>query len=180
MSSIRHGFLAYLVSLFVIACCASCSNSGTDGEAADVSDPVSAAMHEDGGKADTGGTMTSPQAASVMDAIKAMAASQGIHFGEVPEGFPLELLPLYPGGEIDKSNVSEDGFTLLQLVPADKDTAFSWYKKHYAKMGWSDNKLITVAGRTMTGFNGKDARVDMTLIDREEGKTFVALALSPN
>ncbi len=32
--------------------------------------------------------------------------------------------------------------------------------------------------RTMLGFTGREARVDMTLIPREEGETFVALVLS--
>ena len=54
----------------------------------------------------------------------------------------------------------------------------AWYTKFYAGLGWSSAKPITAMGRTMTGFQGKDAKVDMTLMDREEGKTFVALALS--
>lgn len=125
-----------------------------------------------------GGTLSLPEAASAKEAFKEMAARQGIHLGEVPEGFPLDFLPLYPGGEIDKSGVKEGDFTLLQVLPADKDTVLAWYKKFYAGLGWSSGKPITVMGRTMTGFEGKDAEVDMTLMDREGGKTFVALVLS--
>ena len=69
-----------------------------------------------------------------MDAFKKMAAKEGIYIGEIPEGFPSGLLPLYPEAKIDKSFVKEGEATLLQVVPADKDTAFAWFKKGWLRI----------------------------------------------
>ena len=77
---------------------------------------------------------------------------------------------------IRRSN--EEDFTLLQVVPGDKDTVFAWYKKHFGKLGFKGDDPITVMGRTMVGFQGKDGQVSMTLSDQDEGKTFVSLVLS--
>ena len=124
---------------------------------------------------------TQPQAVtntlSVKDALKAMAASKGIYFGEVPERFPLDLLPLYPGGTIEQSAIDDDGATLLQVVPASKETVLNHYRDYYKKLGMSvDTEPMTVMGRTMVGFSGSAVKISMTMSDREEGKTFVSLA----
>jgi len=116
-------------------------------------------------------------AVSAPEALKTAAASQGLFFGEVPEGFPVDFLPLYPGGTIDKSSIRGREVTLFQVVPASKDKAIAYYRNFYKELGWTANDPITVSGRTMVYFSGNGAQVDMTLIDREEGKTFLALAL---
>ena len=122
-------------------------------------------------------TQNTSRADSVYEALNEASASQGIFFGEVPEGFPLAFLPLYPGGTIDKSSIRGREATLLQVVPAPKDKAIAYYRNYYRSLGWTADDPIPLADRTMVFFSGNDARVDMTLIDREEGKTFVALAL---
>jgi hypothetical protein len=114
---------------------------------------------------------------SVHEALNEASESQGIFFGEVPEGFPIAFLPLYPGGTIDKSSIRGREATLLQVVPVPKDKAIAYYRNYYRELGWTANDPIALADRTMVFFSGNDARVDMTLIDREGGKTFVALAL---
>ena len=114
---------------------------------------------------------------SVKDALKAMAASEGIYFGEVPEGFPLDLLPPYPDGTIQQAASDDDGATLLQVVPDSKETVLNHYRDYYKKLGLSvDIEPVTVMGRTMVGFSGSAAEISMTLSDREDGKTFVSLA----
>lgn len=118
------------------------------------------------------------EGASVADAFKAMAASEGIYFGEVLEGFPLDIIPLHPDGEIDKSSIDEDGFTLLQNVDQNNDSVLAHYQKHFDGLGWSAGAPFTMGERTMLSFEGPDGGVDMTLINQGNGKTFVALALS--
>jgi hypothetical protein len=114
-----------------------------------------------------------------MASFKEMAASKGIYFGEVPEGFPLDIIPLHPDGEIDKSAVNEEDFTLLQRVSSDKDAIFAWYKEHFEGLGWSAGDPFAFGGRTMVGFGGSDGKVDMTMSDQEDGRVFVSLVLSP-
>lgn len=114
---------------------------------------------------------------AVSDAWKAAANSQGIYVGEVPDGFPLQFIPLFPGGEIERAALQDGEATLLQVVPATKEEVLAHYRDFYDGLNWQLAEPVTVAGRTMTGFSGGGAQVDMTLIDREEGKTFVALAL---
>lgn len=179
MNLTTRSFPVRFAFLFLAAGLVACGSSGNGDSPTGVSAADTAAMPADTNKA-PGSSAALPEAVSIADAIKDMAASSGIYIGEIPEGFPVDFMPLYPGGEIDKSSVKEDAVTLLQLAPADKETVFAWYKDFYRGIGWSDSKPVTVAGRTLTGFKGKNGRVDMTLIDREEGKTFVALALSPD
>ncbi len=115
-------------------------------------------------------------ASSVKDALKAMAASEGIFFGEVPEGFPLDLLPLYPGGTIEQSAIDGKGATLLQVVPASKETVLNHYRDYYKKIGLSADEAMNIGGRIIVGFSGSDAEISMTISDREGGKSFVSLA----
>lgn len=114
----------------------------------------------------------------LIDAYKKMAATQGVYIGELPDNFPSDVLPLYPGSTIDKAAVQPDGITLLQTAPADKDTVLKWFSDFYEKKGWESADPITVMNRTLTGFNSNGASVDMTVIARDNNETFVALALS--
>lgn len=170
-----------LVFLLLISV-AACGSNETDDSKAD-SVPSKAVEKSDeenvrqpGGASTEEPTQTTPEA-SVTEALKAMAASEGIYFGEIPEEFPVSFLPPFPGGEIQQASLEDGGeATLLQLVPVGKDEAFEHYRKFYDKLGWNSDDPITVAGRTMVGFSGKGSHVDMTLMDREGGKTFMALA----
>jgi hypothetical protein len=129
------------------------------------------------GEAERSTAAAADGANAVRDAIRAMAASEGMYFGEVPENFPLELLPLHPDGTIDKSAIGDGEATLLQQVAGDKNSVLSWYSEHYRRLGWSADDPVSAMGRTMVSFEGPDASVSMTLIEREDGTTFVALAL---
>jgi hypothetical protein len=129
------------------------------------------------GESHTESPARTTQPSSVPEALKAMAASEGIYFGEIPEDFPVSFIPPFPGGEIQQASFEDDGeATLLQVVPVGRDEAFEHYRKHFKKLGWKSGDPMTIAGRTMVGFTGKDAQVDMTMMDRDGGKTFVALA----
>lgn len=110
-------------------------------------------------------------------AWRTAAASQGIYTGEIPDGFPVDFVPPHPDGSIDRSALQEGEATLLQKVPGTVDEVYAHYKGFYQGLGWSAADPITVAGRTMAGFSGDGAQVDITLIDQEDGTTFVALAL---
>ncbi len=116
-------------------------------------------------------------AAAMPEALKAMAASEGIYFGEIPEDFPVSVVPPFPGGEVEQASLEDNGeATLLQVVPVGKDEALEHYQKFYGRLGWNSDEPITIMGRTVVGFTKKDSQVDMTLMDRDGGKTFVALA----
>lgn len=151
-------------------------DEGAGGGAADVAaGPASSAP----GSEETGETSApKSEAVSVSDAFKAMAASEGIFFGEVPEGFPLNIIPVHPEGEIDKSSIDEDGFTLLQNVNKDTDSVLGYFVNHFDGLGWSAGAPFSMGDRTMVSFEGPDGGVDMTMIDQGNGRTFVALALS--
>lgn len=183
MNTDLRSFLVCLALFSLVTLGAACGGSDTAETAAGGSEDVAASgsskVKADDGKGGTAAGPELPEAASVMESFRDMAASEGIYFGEVPEGFPLDFLPLYPDGEIEQSAVDEEDFTLLQVVPGDKDTVFAWYKKFYAGLGWSAGDPMTVLDRTMVGFVGSDGEVDMTMMDRDGGKTFVALLLSP-
>jgi len=178
MNTFTRNLLVCLAPLAIGLFCISCGGSDSADGAAEATGSSTASGEAATGEVESGSD-ASAESASVVEAFRKMAASEGIYIGEVPEGFPLDILPLYPDGEIDKSSVTEKDFSLLQVVPGDKDTVFAWYEKHFGKFGWSANDPITVIDRTMVGFQGKGGKVDMTLMDREEGKTFVALVLSP-
>jgi len=166
-----------LVVIFGTACGGPESSDESAGnEAADVAAAAVSSVSE-GGESNEAAAPES-EAVSVADAFKAMAASEGIFFGEVPEGFPLNIIPLHPDGEIDKSSIDEDGFTLLQNVNKDVDSVLAHYKDHFDGLGWSAGSPFTMGERTMLSFEGPDGGVDMTLINQGNGKTFVALALS--
>lgn len=116
-------------------------------------------------------------AASAHDALQTAAVSQGLFVGEVPKGFPLDFLPLFPNGTIDRSSIRGREATLLQVVPASKDKVLAYYRNFYTDLGWTANDPITAADRALVYFSGNGAQVDMTLMDREDGKTLVALSL---
>lgn len=175
----NFGFAAALGCLTIFGAACGGSDPVEDGVVSGVSNEAEApdpSIPRDG---DSGGVSTSKtEAVSVAEAFKAMAAGEGIFIGEVPEGFPLEVVPVHPDGEIDKSSIDEDGFTLLQNVNKDADSVFQYYEDHFDGIGWSVGDPFTMGNRTMVSFGGPDGGVDMTLIDQGDGKTFVALALS--
>jgi hypothetical protein len=180
---VRH-FLICLALFSLVVIGGACGGSDTAEKAGGDAEPSAAntpAPKAGGDKrAETAdGSLNTPEAALMKARFKEMAAAEGIYFGEVPEGFPLDFLPLYPDGEIDKSSIGDGDFTLLQNVPGDKDTVFAWYKKFYTGLGWASGNPFTTMGRTMVGFEGSDAEVDMTMIEKDGGNTFVALVLSP-
>lgn len=82
------------------------------------------------------------------NAFKAMAASEGIFFVEVPEGLPLAVISVHPNGEIDKSSIDEDDFTLLQIVTKDPDSVLAYYRDHFEGIGWSAGDPFTIGNRT--------------------------------
>lgn len=127
----------------------------------------------------TEGSMPSPEAAAMMAKYREMAAQEGIYFGEVPEGFPTDIIPVHPDGAIDKSSTGNGDFTLLQVVDRDKDSTISWFRDHYKGLGFNVNDPVTVMGRTMVTGGGPAGELSLTFIDREEGKTFVAQVMSP-
>lgn len=165
------------VAIFGAACGGSDSAEETVGHQEAV--PAATTESSGSGVVDSGGSSsTLVNSTSAADAFKAMAASEGVFIGEVPEGFPLTIVPLHPDGEIDKSSIDEEGFTLLQMVSNDPDSVHAFYREHFDGIGWSAGDPFSMGDRTMVSFGGPDARVDMTLIGQGDGKTFVALALS--
>lgn len=181
MNAILRGFVGVVALGSLVILGAACGGSDPAEETVGNGNTESAAapdssVSDGGGSGGTSSTETG--AASASEAFKAMAASEGIYFGEVPEGFPLAIIPVHPDGEIDKSSIDEDGFTLLQMVNNDPDSVFAYYRDHFDGIGWSAGDPFSMGDRTMVGFGGPDAGVDMTLIDQGDGKTFVALALS--
>jgi hypothetical protein len=184
MNRILQNFFVFLAILSFITLGTSCGSKETDEtakpQAADESAGGPAGLARQAAEPAEGTSGTSEQtskAASFKEAFKAAAATEGIFFGEVPEGFPLDFLPLYPGGEIDKSSLKDGEATLLQVVSDPKDKVFAHYRDFYTKLGWTAGDPMTVMDRTMVGFSGNGGQVDMTMINREGGKLFVALAL---
>ena len=118
----------------------------------------------------------SSQESAVTNALRTLAASEGIYFGEIPEDFPTNLLPPYPGGTITQAAIQDDGATLLQIVPATKEKVYDHYRAYYKKIKITAAEPVTIMGKTMVGFSGKNAEISMTLKDNEDGTTFVALA----
>jgi hypothetical protein len=100
-----------------------------------------------------------------------------IAVGSLPEGFPADLLLLYPGGRVDRSAKQEGEFTVLQISSDSEATVYEFYKAFYEGKGWEATSKVSVAGRTVAGFSGPNKRVDMTLQKRGDGTTFFSLVL---
>ncbi len=171
-------FALFSLVLLSVACGGSDTAATADGDDTDVAVAGDPATEE---KAEAGKSpepINVRESASVIDAFRDAAALQGIYFKEVPEGFPLNIIPLHPDGEIDKSSVNEEDFTLLQVIAGDKDGIFGWYKDHFEGLGFEAGNPFTMGTRTMVGFGGSDGEVSMTLSELEDGKIFVSLVLS--
>jgi len=174
-------FALFALVLFGAACGGSDTAeeaSGDDAGGAVSSTPAPAAGGEKKA-ASSDNSMQTPEAAMMQSKFKEMAAQEGIYFGEVPEGFPTDIIPVHPDGAIDKSSTGNGDFTLLQVVAGDKDSTISWFRDHYKGLGFNVNDPVTVMGRTMVTGGGPAGELSLTFIDREEGKTFVAQVLSP-
>jgi len=181
MIAILRSFFVIISIGFVVVFGTACGGSGSvdesaDGQAAEVAEaPVTSSPESEEAAA---APVSESEAVSVSDAFKAMAASEGIFMGEVPEGFPLTIIPVHPQGEIDKSSIDEDGVTLLQNIKNETGPVLEYYVDHFKGLGWSVGAPFSMGDRTMIGFDGPDGDVDMTMIDQGNGITFVALALS--
>jgi len=168
----------FLLMLSVAACG---SNEADDSEANSIpSKAVEKSIEENSPQTSEAladkSAQTAPESA-VPQALKAMAASEGIYWDEIPEDFPVSIVPPFPGGEIQQASMDDNGeATLLQLLPVGKDEALEHYSKFYDDLGWKSDDPMTIMGRTLLSFTRKGSNVDMTLIDRDGGKTFVALA----
>lgn len=181
MIAVLRSFFVIITIGSVVILGSACGGSDTVGEgagggAADVA--AAPASSEPGSGESSEASAPNSEAVSVSDAFKAMAATEGVFFGEVPEGFPLNIIPVHPEGEIDRSSIDEDGFTLLQNVSKDTESVLEYFVDHFDGLGWSAGAPFTMGERTMVGFDGPDGDVGMTMIDQGNGTTFVALALS--
>lgn len=188
MSTVLRSFLVCIALGSLIVFSVACGGSGADetasgedvaGKSVENAAPDGPSVKPEQKGETTDISQDSPEAAIMKGKFKEMAATEGIYFGEVPEGFPLEFIPVHPEGEIDKSSTGDGDFTLLQNVAGDKDSVFAWFKDHFEGLGWSVDAPFTMGDRTMIGVDGRDATVSMTLIEKDGGKTFVALVLSP-
>jgi hypothetical protein len=100
-----------------------------------------------------------------------------IAVGALPEGFASDLLPLYPGANVERSAKQKGEYTVLQTSQDSEDEVYGFYRKFYEGKNWKTTSKITIAGRTVAGFSGPDKRVDMTLQNASAGGTFFSLVL---
>lgn len=108
--------------------------------------------------------------------IKAGEATLG--FGQLPEGFPVDLLPPYPGGKIERSALKDGEATLLQSSSDPRDTVHEYYRDFYRNGGWEETTPREVMGRTFVSYRGTQGIIHMTLNARPDGATFFSLVHS--
>jgi hypothetical protein len=105
--------------------------------------------------------------------------SLAITSGKLPDGFPTDILPIYPRGEVDRGALNGREATLLQRSDDNIDTIIKFYTKHFSSNGWETQAKIEAMGRTMLGFTKGSEKVDMMLMVEEEKRTFFSLAYTP-
>ena len=183
MKTFLRGALAILSLFLLVIPGVACGGSDTAEKAEVAADGAAT-----GGTSETVGkvsgeaadqTADSPGAAAVYEKIKAMAAADGLYFKEVPEGFPLEFIPLHPEGTILSSSVGKGDFGMSQSIPGTKDDIYAWFKTFYGELGWSPDDPRTVGSKTLAGFDGPDVMVSMALDTLPDGDILVDLLLSP-
>ena len=96
---------------------------------------------------------------------------------EVPDGFPTNILPLYPGGEVERAALQPNEATVLQTSSDSEDDILAFYTKKFTVHGFKKENFVKVGGKNLGGFKGPDCTIHMTLQAREDGKTFFSLVL---
>ena len=98
--------------------------------------------------------------------------------GEVPDGFPTNILPLYPGAEVDRAALQPNEATVLQTSSDSEEKILAFYTKKYEAHGFETRNFVKVGGKNLGGFDRPECTIGMTLRSREDGKTFFSLDLS--
>jgi len=100
-----------------------------------------------------------------------------IAVGKVPEDFPIEVIPLYPGAEIERAALQPNEATVLQTSADSEEAILAFYTKKFAANGFKKENFVNVGGRNLGGYKGPGCTIHMTLQAREDGKTFFSLVL---
>lgn len=166
---ILTNFVVPIIALFVIFSLTSCSKKN------DQAKPDATAHNEQHTKKDK--MPQKPQASENPEAKTIhIDESTAISFKGMPDGFPVELIPPYPDGEVERSALTDGRGTLLQTSSDSPEKVLAYYENFYKEKGFRQNKPVTVMGRIMLGFDSDDEGISMTLQVRDDGKTFFSLA----
>ena len=99
--------------------------------------------------------------------------------GNLPEGWPAEVLPQYPGSKIQSAAINEGEYTLLQTSADADNEVVKFYDKHFREAGWKKTDSQTVMGTYIGGWEKADFAIDMTCRKEDSGGSFVSLVYYP-
>ena len=89
---------------------------------------------------------------------------------DTPPGFPVELLPRYPGATIEEAMIIDDGvYTLTLTTQAHPDDVLSFYDEHFGAQGWSVGAgTAEMAGRHI--YESGEGRVNLDVVALEDNR----------
>ena len=110
----------------------------------------------------------------------ATGSAVAITNGKLPEGFPTNILPLYPGAAIEAAAINGNEYTLLQVSADRDDQLVKHYDKLFREAGWKKESSVTVSGTYYGGWHKDGDQIDMTATKRGDNESFISLVYTDN
>lgn len=92
-----------------------------------------------------------------------------MHSGKLPAGFPVDVVQVYPGAEIDNA-ASRGQEHLLTMKTADAPEAvFKFYEGYLTGSGWNKAAAADSEGTSMRSFEGEPGEIVVNVQKRDDG-----------
>jgi len=95
--------------------------------------------------------------------------------GDLPDGWPVDVLPQYKGSKIESSAINGDEYTLLQRSTDADNLVVKFYDKHFREAGFKKVTSQTVMDRYIGGWEKDGWQIDMTCSKDDSGGSFTSL-----
>jgi hypothetical protein len=112
----------------------------------------------------------------VADSVPLMSIRQLIEQDAVPEGFPSDLLPRYPGSNIVNSYSNGLGSHSIEMLTTDNiEVAADYYREHFAGLGWEEYSPIEKDYVRAYSFRGK-GKLTLNVSSGGEGENHISIS----
>ena len=97
--------------------------------------------------------------------------------GQIPEGFPVDVLKPYGDAQVTAASMANGNSTLVQVTSDSRKQVAKFYDDHFTALGWTIDSQVEIPATTMHGYKGSNGEIFMSAGD-VPGKVQITLSYS--